>query len=85
MKNKDFDEIIECMQSMDDNAAVWSMVRALSHAMSEEGITYNQFHVIFDLIDHYTIHEAELMSDDVEDQIDLEGDDGEWYEIPAIG
>ena len=78
-------ETANCMQSMDNNATVWSMVKAISHAMSEEGVTYQQFVDIFGLIDHYAHHEAELMSEDTESNIDLDGEDGEWYEIPAIG
>ena len=78
-------ETAELLNTIDENASVWSMIKYISHALSDAGITYNQFNAIFELIDTYTCHEAEIMAEDLDHELDLEGDDGEWYEIPAIG
>jgi len=85
MNNEKLENIASCMQSMDDDAKVWSMVRTISHLMSDNGVTYNQCIAVFETILHYTTHEAELMSSDLPNKVDFESEDGEWYIIPAIG
>ena len=87
MNNDKLETVASCMESMDNEATVWSMVRAVSHLMEAEGVTYNQCIAVFDTILHYATHEAEIMSSDLPDEenIDLDGEDGEWFEIPAIG
>ena len=86
MNNAKLTEISECMGNIDDKALVWSMVYLFSRILNENAITYNQFIAIFDIIDNYTHGEAAILSDDEDiSSIDLDGEDGEWFNIPVIG
>ena len=84
MKNTKIKEITECMQDMENKVAVWSTVKVISNYLNDNEITYDQFMDAVALIDHYTHHEAEVMSEIDEEKIDIDGDDGEWFIIPAI-
>lgn len=85
MKSTKNKEIAECMQVMEYKVAVWSTVKVISNYLNDNEITYDQFLDAVALIDHYTHHEAELMSCEVDEEIDLNGEDGGWFTIPAIG
>ena len=83
--NKDLRETVECMDDMNNKAKVWTMVKIVSSLFEENEVTYRQFIDIFNLIEHYTRHEAELMCSEGGCEIDLDGEDGEFFDIPSIG
>lgn len=84
MKESKLREISERMKTMEDNAAVWTMVKIISSILSENQITYDQFLAITELIDCYTHSEAEIMASLDEEEIDIDDEDGEWFVIPEI-
>ena len=85
MNNERLAEITECMCDMDDKAKIWSMVRAISHILADEDISFNQFLTITEIIAHYTYHEAEFIGSEDDIEIDIDGEDGEWFPVSAIG
>lgn len=85
MNNDKVSTLAQHMIEMDENAKVWSIVRTVSNVMADNNISYNQFLAAVDIISYYTHCEAELIASEDDANIDLDGEDGEWFTVSAIG
>ena len=77
-------EACSCMAEMEHNAKIWTMTKTISGILESNFVNYDEMCEIFTNIMHYNHHVAEVEGYLTDDELDIDGDDGEDFFVRGI-